>query len=245
MSGFDVTYASNVDLHSGRVDPTRHATVVFSGHDEYWSAQMRDVISTAIATGTSVAFMSANNVYWHARFDAHAQGSATAFTCYKTTPDPQPDSTGGTGKWRDPVPGPAAPEQGLLGVQYNGIVDGEAPLIVSSADHWFWAGTGVKNGDRIDRVVTGEADGFHDGLARPGNAALTLLSASPYVTKSGLQKVQNTSVYEADSGAIVFAAGSLTWPYGLSHRKFVDVRIQRATANLLWRMIRPGLSSTG
>src|SRR5262249_49795132 len=36
-NGFDVTYATSVDLHAGRIDPSRYAGLVFSGPDQYWS----------------------------------------------------------------------------------------------------------------------------------------------------------------------------------------------------------------
>ncbi|MBO4210917.1 N,N-dimethylformamidase beta subunit family domain-containing protein, partial [Micromonospora echinofusca] len=70
--GYDVTYASTVDLHTGRIDPARYHGIVFVGHDEYWSAAMRQVATKAVEQGTGLAFLTANNVYWQMRMAAAA-----------------------------------------------------------------------------------------------------------------------------------------------------------------------------
>lgn len=233
---YDLTYATSIDLHNGTVDLTRYSGVVFSGHDEYWSREMRDAATKAVGQGTSLAFLGANNVYWHIRFEPSADGRADrAVVCYKNAADPHPGENGATTQWRDGA-GPAQPEQALLGVQYNGILPANVPLVVSEAHHWFWAGTGLANGDRIDKMVGGEADGLFPDLPLPSGVIQTILSASPYRTREGVELVQNSSVYETERGAVVFTAGSLTWTYGLIHKGFVDERIRRATANLLNRM---------
>ena len=146
-AGYDITYATSVDLHAGRVDPARFAGLIFPGHDEYWSTPMRDVAAAGVARGTSLAFMSANNVYWHIRFERSEDGRPDRdIVCYKGYEDPDPGAYGATTQWRLMAPESANAEQGLLGVQYNGIVPEPVALVVRSADHWFWAGCGV--GDR-------------------------------------------------------------------------------------------------
>ena len=234
--GYDMTYASSMDLHDGRVDPSKYAGVIFCGHDEYWSREMRDRVELAVDRGTSIAFLAANNVYWHVRVlpSAGASESRTV-VCYKTSPDPEAVPGGATGQWRDSSPGPNDPEQRLVGVLYNGIVATPTPLVVQAADHWFWAGTGLRDGDTIDKVIAGEADGFLPNLPGPKDAKQTLLSASPYRrnTPDGPELTQNTSVYTNAAGALVFGAGSLYWSYALGKKDYVDERIKRATANLV------------
>lgn len=233
-SGHDLCYATSIDLDEGRVDPTRHAGLVFAGHDEYWSRAMRDVAARAVAGGTGLAFLSANNLYWHVRLDR----SGRVVTCYKTSADPAPDGSGATTQWRQGPPGPGAPEWRLLGVQYNGIVGRPAPLVVREADHWFWAGCGVRNGDRIPGIVAGEADGAVPDAPAPPGVTRTLVSASPYRTRDGAPQVQNSSVSETAGGAVVFAAGSVAWSAALNRPDVKDARIERATANVLERMVR-------
>ncbi|MEV0454673.1 N,N-dimethylformamidase beta subunit family domain-containing protein [Catellatospora methionotrophica] len=234
-AGYDLVFVTSQDLHAGRVDPTRYAALVFPGHDEYWSREMRRYATAAVTAGTSLVFLSANNVYWHVRMPETADGRAgRLLTCYKGRPDEPADRAERTRRWRED-PGPGDPEQRLLGVQFNGIPRGAAPLVVRGQDHWFWAGTGVRDGDSIADVVAGEADGVGPEQVE---GRQVLLSASPYVTTGGETMTQNTSLVETSSGALVFAAASLFWPRFLAPQG--DPRIRRATANVLDRVVARG-----
>src|SRR5205807_10517330 len=72
----------------------------------------------------------------------------------------------------------------------------------------------------------------------PPNAAsvtFTPLSCSPLGT-GGPADYSNSSVYQAPSGAWVFAAGTIAWSWGLDNfngYNFADPRIQQTTANIL------------
>ncbi|MFD2763957.1 N,N-dimethylformamidase beta subunit family domain-containing protein [Micromonospora eburnea] len=233
-NGYDVSYATSFDLHSGRLDPQRHLGLVFCGHDEYWSPEMRRAAEAALAHGTSLAYFGANSVYWRIRVRPTGDGRPDrVFACAKTSPDPGDDGSGPTVTWRRAL----QPEQALLGVQYNGIVRSPKPLVVRSAHHWVWAGTGVADGDRIPQVVAGEADGLIARTARPTGVDAAVLSASPYQARQGGSRVQNTHVYETPRGAVVFATGTLGWTMALNRPGLRDARIERATANVLDRMI--------
>ncbi|WP_222106198.1 N,N-dimethylformamidase beta subunit family domain-containing protein [Catellatospora sichuanensis] len=236
-SGYDVTYATSVDLHAGRIDPLRHAGLVFPGHDEYWSAEMRAAAETAVAGGVSLAFLAANNVYWNIGYEPAGERPDRVVACYKyAQEDPGSAARRSTVTWRTLSAHDA--EQRLLGVQYNGVVATAAPLIVQQAGHWMWQGAGVQDGMAIRNLVAGEADGRDAGYPF-ADGVQTLLSASPYTTTRGKPAVQNTSVYEAASGAVVFCAGTFNWPLALNRRGYRDPRIQRATTNLMNRMLNP------
>lgn len=241
--GYDVTYADSMDLHSGTVNPNQYASLIFCGHDEYWSANMREMAKRARDNGVGLAFMTANNIYWHVAIECAGDGRPNRkIICYKSDEDPQADPGSSTNQWRAGHPAPAQPEQELIGVQYNGVVAATAPLVVQNADHWFWDGSGVKNGDLVAGLVKGEADGFDSDQPAPKAATYALLSASPYPRPSGRRMVQNTSLYEMDDGTVVFAAGTLEWPAALGtspwpyRRNREDRRVQVATANVLNRM---------
>ena len=237
QSNYDVNYASSVDVDNGRLDPSAYAGMVFAGHDEYWSETMRSWVSAAIAGGTSIAFLGANNIYWPIKFHPAADGrSHRRMFCEKAGPG---TGLGGYRRWRDPAPAPAAPEQRLLGVQFNGVVKGQAPLIVKNADHWLWRGCDVVDGDQISRMVGVEADGVDATAALPTGVTQTLLSSSPYFDTWGAPQTQATSVYETRSGAIMFVAGTLTWTRGLGADGYADSRIIQATKNVLDRMHLP------
>ncbi len=230
--GYDVAYATSLDLHAGRIDPSRHAALVFSGHDEYWSSAMRNVLDQAIATGVSVAFMAANSVYWHIRFEPSAAGVADrVVVCYKERPDPDADVAGRTAQWREI----GMPEQRLLGAQYISMVNGKHPLTVADAGHWFWAGTGARDGDKIKDIVSGEADQVMSGVSVPTSRWSATLAASPYPDTRRHTRTQNTTLYQSDAGGLVFVAGTFGWSNGLSDTG-ADPRIMRATANLFDRM---------
>ncbi len=238
-AGYDITYASSVDLHEGRVDPSKHRVMMFSGHDEYWSREMRDCAERAVSAGTHLAFLTANNIYFQIRVeDADGGGPNRVVTCYKETTDPEPGPGGPTVRWRELGTKHRHAEQRLLGVQYNGILKTPAPLVVRESGHWFWSGTGLRDGDRIPDLIAVEADGFDPAMPRPAGTTQTLLSASPYDDRLGRgHTVQNTSLCVDERGTQVFVAGTFYWPLALYEPGFVNPHVQRATHNLLSRML--------
>ncbi|WP_319458834.1 N,N-dimethylformamidase beta subunit family domain-containing protein [Micromonospora sp. RTP1Z1] len=217
--GLDVTYATSEDLHTGRVNPASYPVVIFPGHDEYWSAPMRRAVVAARNRGTSLVFLGANNCYWRTDYGLGDR----LVRCEKSPPMTRWRSTGN-------------PEQQLIGAQYVSVVDGYAPLEVRDSRHWFWAGTGVRDGDLIPEVVWGEADQRMPGVPRPRAVEQTLLADSPY-SWHGKTHRQHTHLYRAPSGAWVFAAGSLGWTRVLADPTVADPRLARATANLLHRVL--------
>jgi hypothetical protein len=236
---YTVSYATSLDLHAGRVEPARHKALVFSGHDEYWSPQMRAALDGALAKGVSAAFLTANNIYWNIRLDPSADGvEHRQVTCYKRHPDPQAGVGGAlpTVLWRDV----GQPEQLTLGAMYRAIVTGPSPrpLVVGSADHWFWSGTGVRDGDSVPGLVGGEADQVNTGLR--GRPEVTLLAQSPFTATGAANQpateTQHTVLHQEKSGAWVFNAGTFFWNHGLSTPGVADARIQKATRNVLDRM---------
>jgi len=235
-AGYDVVYASSVDIEDGSVDPSWYRAMVFCGHDEYWSERMRAVVEDAQRAGVGQAWLTANNIYWNVRFEKNTRGVANrVMHCWRDDADPgAPLLSAPTDMWRRI----RRPEQEFLGVQYNGIVARHTPLVVTSAEHWLWSGTGVRDGDRIDNLVGGEADGVEAGVATPAGVRQTLLSQSPYELRAGGVRIQNTSLCERSDGTLLFCAGTFNWSLALGHRKYQDERVRRATANLFDRLRR-------
>ncbi|WP_267595876.1 N,N-dimethylformamidase beta subunit family domain-containing protein [Carbonactinospora thermoautotrophica] len=232
--GYDVTYATSVDLHAGRVSPRRHRVLVFPGHDEYWSTQMRRVVEEARHGGTHQVWLCANNMYWRVRFEPNAHGvEDRVMVCYKDMTDPVYHAGGPTVLWRTVD----QPEQSVLGAQYVAIVGRPAPLVASGTDHWFWAGTKVREGQRFPRLVGVEADAIQSRYQLPAAVEHVSLSASPFYDPAGRRRMQNTSLYQAPSGAWVFVAGTFHWPLALSKPGWVEPRIQQATENLFRKLL--------
>ncbi|NUS11208.1 MAG: phosphoribosylamine--glycine ligase [Streptomyces sp.] len=229
--GYDLAYADARDLHAGRVDPALYRGLVFPGHDEYWSEPMRRAAERARDLGTSLVFLSANTMYWQVELSPSASGEPDRLlSCRKR----RGDARARTSLWREL----GEPEQLLLGVQYAGRVPQPSPLVVRNAGHWLWEATGAGEGDTIDGLVAGEADRYFPRTALPDSIERILLAHSPYESADGRRCHQETSLYRAPSGAYVFASGTFAWSPALDRPGHVDVRIQRATANLLDRICK-------
>jgi len=242
-SGYDVTYSTNIDTHANGGELRNHKAFLSTGHDEYWSKEMFDAAEAARDAGVSLAFFGANAVYWQVRFEPSALGVPNrVMVGYKQS----------TSNPIDPVQGPTTttyfreppvnrPEQSLLGIMFTTeLLNGNADYVVTNSSHWVYAGTGFRDGDVVRGIVGYEADSYLPSFPPPSSANHTLLSRSP-VTDSGTGQPQeiSSSIYQAPSGAWVFAAGTMSWswalddlPGGGSHF-LVDSRIQRATANIL------------
>lgn len=230
-NGTDITYATSEDLHAGRVEPGRYRAVIFCGHDEYWTTSMRRRVVAARDHGTSLVFLSANNCYWRVQYGLpDRQPDERIVACTKSMPRSGriPLMT----QWRRAH----SPEQSLIGAQYVSMVDGYSDLVVRNSHHWFWAGTGLRDGDRIPRVVWGEADQVMPDVPVPWPQQHDVLASSPYRDK-GEPRRADTTLYRAPSGAWVFAAGSMGWTAALQTEGVADERLQQATRNLLDRVL--------
>lgn len=225
-AGKSVGYADSADLHTGKADPARHKALIFPGHDEYWSVEMRDALDRGIGAGVSVAFLAANNVYWRVRLE----GDGRTVVCYKNRTDPGAAARSErTTQWRKLK----RPEQAVLGAQYVSTLKGTAPLVVDHAEHWFWAGTGVRDGERVEELLWGECDQVMAWTLNPDG--VEVVAASPYVGH-GQRRMQHSVIRRTPAGGLVFDGGTFHWAKGLSAHGIADSRIQRATANLLDRM---------
>jgi hypothetical protein len=251
-NGRDVEYIADLDLERNPDLVNGRRLLVMAGHPEYWSRPMRTRVEAAIASGTSVAFLTANEVYWQARIEDGPAGPATRITCYKSrTEDPitatQPQLT--TCRWREPpVSDPEAP---LVGQMYGSIVRRVADWVVTGANHWLYDGTDLRDGDAIANLVGQEFDTFFPDLAQPGTVVLANghVNAEPRPAHDPgaypSQPIHNATMYTAPSGATVFAAGTFQWSWAVDDygdRSYlgvqtpVDDRVARMTRNLFDRL---------
>jgi hypothetical protein len=195
----------------------------------------------------------ADACFWQIRFEANAGGDADrTIVAYKEAAgdldplaiDAAPQNNRLiTGRWRDRPT--SRPEERLIGVMYAADpVD--ADIIVSAAAHWVFAGTGLRNGDALRGLLGYEVDASYGG----GPATLERLAHSPFVDqgapseKTRQTRYSDMTIYTADSGALVFATGSIQWSWGLDaynapawHSRRVSEPGQRITRNVLGRML--------
>jgi hypothetical protein len=212
--GYDVRYITNVDTHA-RPWLLRTARAFLSvGHDEYWSWEMRENVTAARDQGTHLGFFSANVCYWKIRLESGSDGTPDrTMVGYKEralSSDPmRHDPRLITNTWRHAPT--HMPEEQLVGIMYiDSQIDGD--IVVARPDHWIFARTGLRNGDRLAGVLGYEVDRVF-GAGPPG---VEVLTSSPYVRQdNGGTGYSNMTIYAAPGGALVFATGSIQWSWGL------------------------------
>ena len=180
-AGYQIDYAVNTDLEFCPEILQHYRLVLSVGHDEYWSSPMRENLKSFIDDGGNVAFFSANTVYWQVRSEENGR----ALACWKEPRDDPFYTTGPhnllTTTWCHHLID--WPENDLTGVgfAYGGYYDffdqyrdGEGAYTVHRPDHWIFAGTGLKRGDKLGarhKLIGYECDGceieWRDGLPVP------------------------------------------------------------------------------
>jgi len=237
-NGYDVTYSTDIDTHVNGGELRNHKAFFSTGHNEYWTKEMFDAAENARDSGVNLAFFGANAVYTQVRFEPSAAGEPNrVVVCYRWTPDPVQGPTTTTEFRSFPV---NRPEQTLIGVQYF-LTMQNTNYVVTNSSQWAYAGTGFHDGDLVPGIVGYEADVYMPGFAGPNSTKQTFLSVSPspYTDSTGAIINASSSIYQAPSGAWVFASGTTSWSWALDDvpgplsTGLVDSRIQRTTANIL------------
>jgi hypothetical protein len=242
-NGYDVTYAANLDLGARGPQFVQRAGMFLSvGHDEYWAGEERDTIETALRNGVPLAFFSSNTSYWKVRYeDKDASGLPRTMVCYKSGADPQGPAASGLFRGS----GIGRPENALIGVMYGGVQFVPFSFVVADPSQWLFEGTGLGLGDALPGLVGYEFDRRFQNDLEP--AGVTVLGRSPVVDESGTPGRSEAIAYRAQSGALVFASGTLYWSRGLDPKAVPDVRVERMTANVfhdaLGILIPDGLKS--
>jgi hypothetical protein len=254
QQGYDVSYAAAEDLDASPTLALGHKALVSGVHDEYWSTGMLNAWKAARDQGTSLFFLGANAAYWRIRFENSLVSGASrrVEVDYKTIQSGPTDPVSPTTTWRDPA-GPNQPENALLGQMYIGDNSNNYfPLQVTAAQGrnrvWRYTpladlasgttssiGTSLVGWEWDSRVNNGkEPAGVTTVAASPVTGNLVQNNGASYLTGPA---TQNTTIYRASAGGLVFATGTNQWSWGLA--KNVDgngepnIRIQQATANVL------------
>jgi hypothetical protein len=261
-NGYDVSYISGIDAARYGENLLNHQIYLTVGHDEYWSGQQRANVEAARDAGVNLAFLSGNSVYWKTRWEASIDGSETDYrtmVTYKETRagakiDPSDEWTG---TWRDlsydPALGGHTPENALQGTQFS--VDSyrldtmEIPYEMTQLR--FWRNTAVaetqagETAQLVQNLLGYEWDSAPDNSFTPDG--LIKLSSTTiqvdqllydYGTAVGPGiATHNLTMYRAESGAIVFGAGTVYWSWGLDSNHDLeptptDPNVQQAMVNL-------------
>ena len=238
QEGYDIAYATDVDVH---LDPSLllgRKVVLTAGHDEYWTKEMRDAFEAARDSGVNIAFMGANTAYWQARIE---DSGHTLVEYRNAANDPVTDTALDTVQFRDLVP--SRPECRMMGVAYNGgsltgIDNFDLPVNASALSHPWFAGTGFTASSVVRQAVGYEWDQIISGCTQPG--ALT-----NFFHYSGASPA-DTVAYTAPSGAIVFSTGTLGFVTALDNYTsgIIDPRLQQFMRNVLADMLDTSSSPT-
>ena len=261
--GYALEYAVNHDLETWPDGFGNYRLILSVGHDEYWSAPMRDNLERFIATGGNTAFFSGNSVCWQVRFEDDGKTMVTYKEDYKKDPLYAPDghpllST----LYSHPLVN--RPENHLTGVgfpmggyhlSHGAYMDGPGEYTVRRADHWAMEGTGLREGDvfggestivgyETDGCAYREVDGYPVPTCEDGTPEnfIILCQAPSLWTGMDLDVFQETGVSEDGRatmgaytrGGTVFTAGTTDWSHGLAK----DRVVQQITRNVLNRLSR-------
>jgi hypothetical protein len=181
-NGYALEYCANSDLEAFPELVDRYRLVLSVGHDEYWSAPMRDTLEGYIGRGGNVAFFSGNTCCWQVR----SEDEGRALTCWKQQFNQDrlfPTGPHGTLStlWSHHLVD--RPENELTGVgflhggyhlSHGQYMDGSGAFTAHRPEHWIFEGTGLAPGSEFGgkhTVVGYECDGcefeLEDGLPVP------------------------------------------------------------------------------
>jgi hypothetical protein len=224
--GFAHDVWSEAQLHFGQLDLDAYKVLIISGHPEYWSPEMYwRLKSWVFERGGRLMYLGGNGICGAVEFldegtlrhlnhvgdEAHPERGASRFAQHAESP------------------------ARLLGVEFDdrGIMTA-APYRVVDADHWVFAGSGLRNGDLFGQVsqqerIHGGASGHETDKISPTDspAGIEHLAKGTNPDEGGADII----TFESPSGGRVFSSGSITYIASL----LVDEPLSRVTANVITR----------
>ena len=265
LNGYVMDYAANSDLEFHPEILKEYQLVLSVGHDEYWSAPMRDHLEKFIAEGGNVAFFSGNTCCWQVR----SEDEGRALTCWKQAYNFDPHYRTTDHKllstlWSHHLVG--RPENELTGVgflwggyhkSHNQFMDGLASFQVHRPDHWLFEGTNLQRDERFggkDTIVGYECDGceieWKDGLPFPTHRdgtpdSFTILATCPakwapgdsyFYDRFPKDRVGAAVFGTYTRGGTVVTTGTTDWAHGL---RGADPAVVQITKNVLDRLSKP------
>ncbi|MFE9853159.1 N,N-dimethylformamidase beta subunit family domain-containing protein [Streptomyces sp. NPDC005576] len=247
-AGYPVEFCSGLDLDEGDELLSPYRLLVVNGHDEYWSAGMRDSVETFVRKGGNLAVFAGNTAWWQMRLE---DGGRTMVCHRDAAADPvcAVDPRRTTVEWSSsPVD---RPENSLTGVSFrNGAgawgegmaLMGRESYTVRFADHWVFEGTGLRDGDAFARGALGyETDAaeldWSAGVPRatgrdgtPRSFAVLATADLRHWRAYGQGGWATMGVFRLGAGT-VFNAATINWGRALS-----DPVVDRVTRNVLDRL---------
>lgn len=225
--GYDIEYLASSDVAGAVNRLGNHRLYISLAHDEYTTMAAIDRLDAALTAGTSLAFLTGNTFPWQIRYEDDDR----TIVGYKDQAFDDPmrfiNPLLVTTNFRFPPVN--RPENALLGVMSDGSHnDVPADWVVTNANHWVYAGTGLSDGSRIPGIIFNEWDGFVDNGHNPPGLTILASSVVPNNVRPGSR--HEATIYERGR-AFVFAAGTIYWNQHLLDQPAVA----QITTNLLNR----------
>lgn len=196
-TGVDHVWFTNADIAREPSLLAGARGVVSTGHDEYWSQSYRRALITARDSGSDLAFLGANAGYWR------VQLKDDEVYCAKDS-GIQPKNI----RWRDL----GKPESAVVGALYDAFpVSG--PMVIREPDFVLFDGIRTRAGAAYPGLIGTETDRYYPGHQTPTRIEVPTLSP---VTCRGTKTWSTMTYYSVDSGAGVFASGTMNWTRSLS-----------------------------
>jgi hypothetical protein len=219
--GLDVTYWTDLDLHARPQLLANHKALLSLGHDEYWSAAMRDGATEALTHGINLAFLGANGCYRQIRLEPSPLGPDRHQICYKSAAeDPMNGQNNAlvTVNWPDaPV---SRPEAQLIGSTYQDV-QASADMVIADPSSWVLAGTGLAAKQTLPKAVEGEFDRYAPGGGGPTNLDVVAHSIVP--NRHG--NYSDVTWYTVAGGGGVLATGNASWVGQLANSPLVPPNV--------------------
>jgi len=243
-NGYDVTYCSNSDMLS----PERGLkckAFISVGHDEYWDIRQFRSVEKMRDAGVNLLFLSGNAICWVTPFRAGSDGRPNRIMFRGGPYGAENDYALLREKKNGPFP-EHGPDEGLLmGARNIDPLNGGGDWTITKPDHWMFAGTGIKKGDRIPGLIGWEYHG------QPADIAGLEVVAAGTAWQGGENPQEWTAtIYPGPKGNFVFNASTIFWVQGLSsppghtlpwshwsRPHGPDERVRKITSNLLSRAI--------
>ncbi|MEM7217464.1 MAG: N,N-dimethylformamidase beta subunit family domain-containing protein [Pseudomonadota bacterium] len=219
--GFELSYAASEDLDRDPGILNGHSLYLSVGHDEYWSAGMRDAVEDYLDAGGNAAFFSGNTSFWQVRFsDEYERMIGFKFDIEQ---DPHYDESGAptlSTMWSDPLVG--RPENQMTGVSFTrggyahmpNAPRGTGGYKVEEPDHWAFAGLNLSRGDTLGAaglVVGYECDGC-EFVEREGRLVPTGRDGTPTsFTILGTAPARLWETHQVAEGLDDSYVGELNW----------------------------------
>ncbi|MEY9589551.1 VCBS repeat-containing protein [Bradyrhizobium yuanmingense] len=260
QNGYDVSYISGIDAATNGSLLLNHKIFMDAGHDEYWTEAQRANVQAAAHAGVNLAFLTGNEIYWKTRLAPSIDGSGSAnrtLISYKDThANALIDPTGqATGNFSDPRFGPPLPSNELTGTLFavNAFRYDTITIPYPMTQLRFWRNTAVaqtspgQTASLVPGLLGVEWDTAPDNGFRPAGlmsvSSTTLQVNGQLLLDYGNTFANGTATHnlvlhrDPVSGALIFSAGSINWPWALASDHDgpatpVDPNVQQAMVNL-------------